>query len=173
MRASAAETRRASGLASGIDAAAHTATLDAGGRAVGVIGTGITGYYPKENRALQDRVVTEGLLISQFWPDAPPGKHTFPMRNTVISGYGRATVVVEAGERSGARIQARRAVARGRPVILTELVVKANRWAQDLVGQPGVHVAGSTAGVMELVESISADPERIDAMFAPASDGWG
>jgi hypothetical protein len=60
-----------------------------------------------------DRVASEGLLLSQFWPDAPPGKHTFPMRNSVMSGYGRATIVVEAGEHSAARIQARRAVAHG------------------------------------------------------------
>jgi hypothetical protein len=62
-----------------------------------------------------DRVASEGLLPSQFWPDAPPGKHTFPMRNSVMSGYGRATIVVEAGEHSAARIQARRAVAHGAP----------------------------------------------------------
>jgi DNA processing protein len=162
-----------SGLALGIDTAAHTLTLEAGGRAVAVIGTGINRYYPKENRELQDRVATEGLLISQFWPDAPPGKHTFPMRNSVMSGYGRATIVVEAGEYSGARIQARRAVAHGRPVILTDLVVKATNWAQTLVGQPGVHVADSTADVMHLVESITADPQRIDALFVPAAAGWG
>lgn len=113
-----------SGLALWIDAAAHTATLDAGGRAVGVIGTGITGYYPKENRSLQDRVAAECPDLAVL-AGAPPSKQTFPMRNTVMSGYGRVTVV-EAGEHSGARIQARRAVAHGRPVILTELVVKAN-----------------------------------------------
>ena len=163
----------ASGLARGIDAAAHTATLEAGGRAVAVIGTGINRYYPKENRELQDRVAKEGLLLSQFWPDTPPGKHTFPMRNSVMSGYGRATVVVEAGETSGARIQARRAVAHGRPVILTDLVVKANNWAQAMIGRPGVHVAESTAEVMRLVEAITADPGRIDAMLAPATAEWG
>jgi DNA processing protein len=162
-----------SGLAKGIDTTAHTTTLEAGGRAVAVIGTGITRYYPTENRELQDRVASEGLLLSQFWPDAPPGKHTFPMRNSVMSGYGRATIVIEAGEHSGARIQARRAVAHGRPVILTELVVKANSWARALVGQPGVHVADSTAMVMSLVGEITADPGRIDRLFTPAAAGWG
>ncbi|MHA6623627.1 DNA-processing protein DprA [Pseudonocardia sp. DLS-67] len=162
-----------SGLAKGIDTAAHTATLEAGGRAVAVIGTGITRYYPAENRHLQDQVASEGLLLSQFWPDAPPGKHTFPMRNSVMSGYSRATIVVEAGEHSGARIQARRAVAHGRPVILTDLVVTVNNWAKAMLGQPGVHVAESTTDVMELVESITADPRRIDALFVPAAAGWG
>jgi DNA processing protein len=162
-----------SGLAKGIDAAAHTATIEAGGRPVAVIGTGITRYYPAENRALQDAVAERGLLISQFWPDAPPGKHTFPMRNSVMSGYGRATIVVEAGETSGARIQARAAVAHGRPVILTDLVVDANNWAKRLVGQPGVHVAASTAEMMQIVEEIVDEPNKIDALLAPVASGWG
>jgi DNA processing protein len=162
-----------SGLATGIDTAAHTATLEAGGRAVAVAGTGITRYYPKESRELQDAVAERGLLLSQFWPDAPPSKRTFPMRNSVMSGYGRATIVVEAGEYSGARIQARAAVAHGRPVILTDLVVNANDWARRLVGQPGVHVADSTAEVMRLVKEITEEPDRIEAMLAPATTGWG
>ncbi len=162
-----------SGLAKGIDTAAHTAALEAGGRAVAVIGTGINRHYPAENRALQDQVAERGLLLSQFWPDAPPGKHTFPMRNSVMSGYGRATIIVEAGEHSGARTQARAAVAHGRPVILTDLVVAANTWAKRLVGQPGVHVAASTAEVMTLVEQLTVKADRIDAMLVPVTTSWG
>lgn len=163
----------ASGLAKGIDSAAHAATLDVNGRAVAVIGTGINRCYPAENRAMQDEVAKRGLLISQFWPDAPPGRHTFPMRNSVMSGYGRATIVVEAGEQSGARIQARAAVAHGRPVILTDLVVNANTWAKRLVGQPGVHVAEGRADAMRIVEGIAAEPREIDALLVPATAGWG
>jgi predicted Rossmann fold nucleotide-binding protein DprA/Smf involved in DNA uptake len=148
------------GLAKGIDTAAHTAALEAGGRTVAVIGTGITKCYPAENRQLQDRIATEGLVLSQFWPDSPPTKHTFPMRNAVMSGYGRATIVVEAGERSGARIQARQTVAHGRPVILTDLVVKANKWSAALINRPGVHVASSPAEIMSIVEDIAAGPPR-------------
>jgi DNA processing protein len=137
-----------------------------------VIGTGITRYYPAENRELQDRVAAEGqLVLSQFWSEAPPGKHSFPMRDTVMSGYGRATIVVEAGETSGAQIQARRAVAHGRPVILTDLVMAANKWAQQLRGRPGVHVTASTAEVMAIVETITSGPAEIDALFAAAE--WG
>jgi DNA processing protein len=160
-----------SGLAKGIDTAAHTAALGAAGRTVAVIGTGITRHYPAENRALQDRIAAEGLVLSQFWPDAPPTKHGFPMRNAAMSGYGRATIVVEAGEYSGARIQAKRAVAHGRPVILTDLVVQANKWPEELIGRPGVHVAKSTADAMSIVEGISAGPAEIDALFATAA--WG
>jgi DNA processing protein len=159
------------GLARGIDSVAHQAALDAGGRTVAVIGTGITRYYPAENRELQDRIASEGLVLSQFWPDAPPTKHSFPMRNAVMSGYGRATIVVEAGEHSGARIQARQAVAHGRPVILTDLVVAATKWPVELIGRPGVHVANSTAEIMSIVEDIASGPQEIDALFAAATRG--
>ena len=155
-----------SGLARGIDTAAHTATLDAGGRTVAVIGTGIRGYYPSENRALQDRVASSGLVLSQFWPDTPPRSHQFPMRNAVMSGYARATVVVEAGEKSGARIQARQAVAHGRPVILTDMVVAANAWARMLVNQPGVHVASSTSEIMSVVEAIAGEGAEIRRLLS-------
>ena len=159
------------GLARGIDTAAHTAAMEAGGRTAAVIGTGINHYYPAENRALQDQISRDGLVLSQFWPGSPPTKHTFPMRNSVMSGYGRATIVVEASEQSGARIQAKRAVAHGRPVILTELVVEANQWPSVLIGRPGVHVASSTAEVMAIAESILDEPAAIDKLFAVAVEG--
>lgn len=142
-----------SGLAKGIDTAAHASALEANGRAVACIGTGVTKYYPAENRSLQDRIAREGLVLSQFWPDTPPRQQNFPMRNAIMSGYGRATIIVEAGEKSGARIQARQAVAHGRQVILTGFVVEQNEWAKNLVGRPGVHVAESTRQVMDLVEN--------------------
>lgn len=158
------------GLAKGIDTAAHVAALEAGGRTVAVIGTGINRYYPAENRGLQDRIARDGLLLSQFWPDTPPSKHGFPLRNAVMSGYSRANIVVEAGEHSGARIQARRAVAHGRPVILTDLVVHANTWAAELVGQPGVQVASSTAEVMAMAETIASEHTTSTLTGAAASD---
>jgi DNA processing protein len=157
------------GLAKGIDTAAHTAALEAGGRTVAVVGTGITKVYPAENRDLQERIAREGLVLSQFWPDAQPTKHSFPMRNAVMSGFGRATVVVEAGEHSGARIQARKAVSHGRPVILTDLVVSANKWPSDLLGRPGVHVAASTAEIMSVVEKITDGPATVDSLLAAAT----
>lgn len=140
-----------SGLATGIDTAAHSAALAAGGRTVAVIGTGITKQYPAANRALQHEIEHAGLVISQFWPDAPATRRSFPMRNAVMSGYGRATVVVEAGEHSGARAQARMAIEHGRAVILTDQVVSANQWAQALVGRPGVYVASGLAEAMRYV----------------------
>ncbi len=142
------------GLALGIDTEAHVAALEAGGRTVAVIGTGINRVYPAANANLHDEIATRGLLLSQFWPDAPPQKHTFLMRNATMSGYGLATVVVEAGEQSGARAQARMAVGHGRPVILTDLVVDRNDWAKALLERPGVHVAASPKDVLEVVRGL-------------------
>jgi DNA processing protein len=145
------------GLALGIDTAAHLAALEAGGRTVAVIGTGINKTYPSSNRELHGVIAKEGLLLSQFWPDAPPQKYTFLMRNATMSGYGIATVVVEAGEQSGARAQARMAVAHGRPVILTDLVVERNDWAKALVDRPGVHVAAALDDVMTVVSQLTTE----------------
>jgi len=151
------EVTVASGLAHGIDTAAHTAALDAGGRTVAVIGTGIRNCYPPANRRLQDRIAEVGLVVSQFRPDAGPTRQSFPMRNAVMSGYAAATLVVEAGETSGARIQARLALGHGRPVILTSHVMQ-SEWAQALAAKPGVYVVRSTAELIEAVDGILSRP---------------
>lgn len=151
-----------SGLAAGIDTAAHKTALKFGGRPVGVIGTGIRKTYPAANRELHAEVAAHGLLLSQFWPDAAPQKYTFLMRNATMSGYGIATVVVEAGEHSGARAQARIAVQHGRPVILTDLVVDRTEWAKSLVGRPGVTVASSTQDVVQAIDEIRSVDDTIN-----------
>lgn len=154
-----------SGLARGVDSAAHTAALETAGRTVAIIGTGITRVYPAENHALQERIATDGLVLSQFWPGAPPRRQSFPMRNAVMSGYGRATVVVEANEMSGARIQARQALAHGRPVILTHLVVDRTDWARRLVGRPDVYIAETAEHICELVQSIISHSDAMDDLL--------
>jgi DNA processing protein len=159
------------GLALGIDTAAHKAALAAGGRTVAIIGTGINRTYPAQNKDLHAEIAARGLLLSQFWPDAPPQKHTFLMRNATMSGYGLATVVVEAGEQSGARAQARMAVEHGRPIILTEMVRERNEWAQALVDRPGVHVADSMRSLLEVVDRLIEERAAVDdelRRFAPA-----
>lgn len=142
-----------SGLAAGIDTAAHSAALKAGGRTVAVIGTGIRRHYPAANRRLQDHIADVGLVISQFWPDAPPSKQSFPMRNATMSGYAVATVVVEAGETSGARIQARLALQHGRPVVLTSQVMQCD-WAKKFADNPGVYVVNGTVQLQEAIDDI-------------------
>ncbi|ASW57335.1 DNA-processing protein DprA [Plantactinospora sp. KBS50] len=142
-----------SGLATGIDTAAHSAALEAGGRTVAVIGTGIRRYYPSANQRLQDHIAEVGLVISQFWPDAPPSRQSFPMRNAVMSGYSVATVIVEAGETSGARIQARLALQHGRPVVLTGQVMQCD-WAKTFAENPGVYVVHGTTQLLEALQDI-------------------
>ncbi|MGH3706625.1 MAG: DNA-processing protein DprA [Pseudonocardiaceae bacterium] len=150
-----------SGLAAGIDTAAHTAALDAGGRTVAVLGTGINRAYPAANWNLQERIAGEGLVLSQFWPDAPATKKSFPLRNATMSGYGRATIVVEAGETSGARIQARVGVEHGRPVILHEGVVRANEWAAALHHRPGVYVVSGVDEALDVVAALRPDLDDV------------
>lgn len=157
-----------SGGAAGIDAAAHRAALDAGARTVAVIGTGVRKYYPPENRDLHDCIAREGMVLSQFWPDSPPTRQSFPMRNAVMSGYVTATVVVEAGERSGTRIQARNAVEHGRPVLLAEGVVQANKWAQALADQPGAHVVRNLSDVLAALEQAEDTDAAVQRMLDAA-----
>ncbi|MET8156920.1 DNA-processing protein DprA [Sphaerisporangium sp. NPDC005289] len=142
-----------SGLAKGIDTAAHTAALKARGRTVAVIGTGINRFYPSENRPLQEQITREGAVISQFWPDSPPSKQSFPMRNAVMSGYAAATVVVEAPWKSGARIQARLALEHGRPVVMPDQLLE-HDWARKYAEKPGVHVVSSLSELLSIVEQL-------------------
>ena len=130
-----------SGLAAGIDTAAHAAALASGGRTVAVLGTGVERCYPPANRDLQTEIARRGLLLSQFWPDTPPREHNFVVRNATLCGYADACVITEAGESSSTRTLARHALEQGRPLILTTLVVKAAAWAKSLTRRPNVHVA--------------------------------
>ena len=141
-----------SGLAAGIDTAALRGVLAGGGRAVAVIGTGLRRSYPKENADLQERIAREGLVISQFLPDAPPTKSSFPMRNAVMSGYSAATVVVEAPYRSGARMQARLALEHGRQVFLLQSVM-VNDWAQSYARKPNTTVVRAVDDVLDHLKS--------------------
>mgnify|MGYP001817985465 FL=1 len=111
-----------SGLALGIDSAAHRGALQAAsaasGRALAVLGSGLTGIYPRSNARLAEALVAAGgLLVSEYPPEAPPAKHQFPERNRLISGLSMGVVLVEAGERSGSLITARLALEQGREVM--------------------------------------------------------
>jgi DNA processing protein len=145
-----------SGLAAGIDTAAHTGALARGGRTVAVIGTGLARSYPPQNEALQRRIASEGAVVSQFWPDAPPSRRSFPMRNAVMSGITLATVVIEASDTSGARMQTRLARAQGRPVFLLASLVERQQWAQEYATRPGTHVVRSPGEITTVVERLTS-----------------
>lgn len=93
-----------SGLAFGIDSAAHAATLQAGGKTVAVMGTGRNRIYPRQHQALADQITRRGALVTEFAPDAPPARDHFPRRNRIIAALSAAVVVVEASSRSGTLI---------------------------------------------------------------------
>ena len=130
-----------SGLAKGIDAAAHMSTLDAGGRTIAVVGTGILRTYPKEHAALAEQIAGSGAIVSQFWPDAPPTKQSFPMRNAVMSGISQGTAVIEAGSTSGAKMQARIALEQGKRAFLMASLVTREQWARDYLARGAIEVA--------------------------------
>jgi DNA processing protein len=126
-----------SGLARGIDTAAHRAALASGGRTIAVLGTGITRCYPPENRELAEQIAQAGAVVSQFWPTRTPGRDTFPRRNVVTSGLSQGTVVIEASHTSGAKMQARLALEHGKTVFLADTLVTDQAWARDYVDRHG------------------------------------
>jgi DNA processing protein len=146
-----------SGLARGIDTAAHRASLERGGRTIAVLGTGITGCYPPENRGLAEQITRAGALVSQFWPTQGPRRDSFPRRNVVTSGLSQGTVVIEASRRSGAKMQARLALEHGKRVFLLEALVTGQDWAREYAARPGAITIG---GADEVLPHL-ASPDRV------------
>ena len=105
-----------SGLARGIDGASHRGALEAGGRTVAVVGTGLETTYPKEHRGLEQEILAQGAVISEFPLGTPPLPQNFPYRNRILSGLCWGVVVIEAAEHSGSLITARMAYEQGREV---------------------------------------------------------
>ncbi len=133
-----------SGLARGIDSVAHRAALEAGGRTIAVLGSGVDVVYPAENRRLMQRVIEQGAVLSEYALGTPPEGSNFPPRNRVISGLSLGVVIVEAGERSGALITADYAAEQGRDVFAVpgNMFNRASKGCNRLIQQGAKLVLG-------------------------------
>jgi DNA processing protein len=152
-----------SGLAIGIDTAAHEAALAVGGRTIAVIGNGIDApIYPRQNRSLADRIVDSGgAIVSQFLPQAPPKPDNFRLRNRTMSGLALGTTVVEASGKSGARMQARMALEHGKRLFLVRELVTREPWAEQYADHPGATVVEHADEVLGVLDSIKTPAEQL------------
>ncbi|MGE3955891.1 MAG: DNA-processing protein DprA [Vicinamibacterales bacterium] len=139
-----------SGLARGVDAAAHAGALAAEGATVGVLGCGADVVYPPEHRALASQMTTRGAVVSELVPGTVPQPGFFPRRNRIISGLSRAVVVIEAGEKSGSLITARCALEQGRDVMAVpgNVLGGRNRGGHALL-RDGARLVESAADVLD------------------------
>lgn len=161
-----------SGLARGIDAAAHTGALGAeAGGTIAVLGCGLDIFYPKENRDLQEQIAGEGLLVSEHPPGTGPQASHFPRRNRIISGLSEGIIVIEAALRSGSLITARLAGEQGREVFAvpgSPLDPRA-RGSNDLIRQGAALVEGAD----DVIAALSSLPHQPHAPLAePAEDAF-
>lgn len=155
------------GLAAGIDTAAHRAAVERGGRTVAVMGTGLDQTYPAANIGLRREIVSSGgLVLTQFEPGTRTTRRNFPMRNAVMSGYGLASFIVEAGETSGTRAQTRLALGHGRAVILAPRVATSTSWGQEAAHTHAAVVAASSSELLGYVDSLRARRESTARQMA-------
>ncbi len=143
-----------SGLARGIDAIAHQAALEAGGRTIAVLGSGLDRIYPREHHKLAAQIAEQGAVISEYPLGMPPEAGNFPPRNRIISGLSRAVVVVEAGVKSGALITVDYAAEQGR----------------DVFAVPGSILSPASAGCNRLIRDGAA--VVTEAEDVPLALGW-
>lgn len=183
-----------SGLARGIDTAAHQGALAAKGRTIAVIGAGLGHLYPPENAELADRIATSGAVLSEFPIDTKPDRQTFPIRNRIVTGCSFGVLVVEAGANSGALISANQAAEQGRtlyavpgridqPTCLgsnrliqqgAKLVISVDDILDDLPMMfprqpdlpPAPPVEGLSADQQKVLESVGSEETSLDGIIA-------
>ena len=154
-----------SGLARGIDSAAHRGAIEAGGKTVAVLGSGIDVIYPRENKRLAEQVAESGALISEFPPGTSPSPENFPIRNRTISGLSLGVIVVEAAEYSGSLITARLAVEQNREVF----AVPGNITSPQSFG-PNHLIKQGAKLVDEWMDVVEEFPAEIRMQLLPAAD---
>jgi len=152
-----------SGLAEGIDTAAHEGTLAAGGRTIAVLGTPLDMCYPRQNGELQRRIMAEHLALSPFAPGAPVARKNFPYRNRVMALISAATVIVEANDASGALAQGWEAIRLGRPLFILESIAEAPDlvWPGKML-RYGAQALTSTGPLLDLLHMrVTAGPSPV------------
>src|SRR6185312_14451758 len=139
-----------SGMARGIDTAAHKAVLEAGGNTIAVFGCGVDEVYPAENRKLAERMGRDGLIVSEFPMATPPYPQNFPIRNRIISGMSVGVLVVEGGEYSGSAITARMALEQDREVFAVPgMATQKQAWLPNALIKQGAKLTTEAADVIE------------------------
>jgi len=152
-----------SGMARGIDAAAHRGALEAGGRTVGVMGTGLDQIYPRDHKKLAEEILNKGALVTQFPLGTPPVSENFPYRNRVISGLSLGVIVVEAAENSGSLITARLAMEQNREVF----AVPGNITSRNSFGTNYL-IKGAGAKLVQQWQDVASElPAEIAAQLLP------
>ena len=168
---SAARITVVSGLALGIDAAAHRGAADSGCNTIAVLACGADRAYPRTNRALYDRVTAEGSVVAELPPGTAPRRWTFPARNRIMAGLAELTIVVEAAERSGSLITARFAQDIGREVgavpgrVTARMAAGSNRLLFD-----GAHFIRDAADVLDLLFGAGGAPAQAVPGRGPTPD---
>lgn len=161
-----------SGLARGIDTLAHRAALDAGGKTIAVLASGLDIVYPAENAKLAQTIMEQGVLVSEYPLGVRPKAENFPLRNRIMSGLSLGVLVIEAGERSGALITAFQAVEQNREVfaIPGSILSPASKGTNRLI-QEGAKLVDNYADIIEELNLSIVAPEQIEIKeFLPANE---
>jgi len=160
-----------SGLARGVDAIAHQSALKSGGRTIAVLGSGVDRIYPSEHTQLASKIMANGALISDYPLGTPPDAANFPPRNRIISGLSMATIVVEAGETSGALITAQFAIDQGREVFAVpgNILAPLSKGTNKLIVQ-GAHPMLSGRDLLEVLNLTQVTEQRLVRKILPVDE---
>ncbi len=160
-----------SGLARGVDAIAHQAALKAGGRTIGILGSGVDVIYPPEHAKLAEQMIERGAVISDYAPGTPPDASNFPPRNRIISGLSLAVVVVEAGETSGALITAEFAAEQGREIFAVpgSILAPQSKGTNKLI-QNGAHPLLTVNDIMQALDFVRIGEHKAARRVLPTDE---